>query len=105
MVSLVTGASGFVGSHVLDTLLAEGRPARALVRSPPAAVGPHDAGAEVAVGDVRRPEVLAEAVRGADVVYHCAAAVGPGFSPREIREVSLAGARHLLEALRRAGGG
>jgi 2-alkyl-3-oxoalkanoate reductase len=105
MVSLVTGASGFVGSHVLDTLLAEGRPVRALVRSPSTAGGPRDAGAEVTLGDVRQPDVLAEAVRGADVVYHCAAAVGPDFSPREIREVSLAGARNLLEALRRAGTG
>jgi nucleoside-diphosphate-sugar epimerase len=105
MVSLVTGASGFVGRHILDALLAEGNHVRALVRSPSAVRGPRDAGAEVMVGDVRRPDVLSQAVRGVDVVYHCAAAVGPAYSVREIRDVSLAGARHLLEALRRAGAG
>jgi nucleoside-diphosphate-sugar epimerase len=105
MGSLVTGATGLVGSHVLDALLAEGGAVRALVRDPAAAQGLAQAGAEVRLGDVRDPNVLAEAVRGARVVYHCAAAVGPGYSPREIRDVGLSGARNLLEALRRAGAG
>jgi len=105
MVSLVTGASGFVGSHVLDALLAEGGAVRALVRDPAAAQDQRQAGAEVWVGDVREPNVLAEAVRGVDVVYHCAAAVGPGFSPHEIRDIGLKGVRHLLQALRQAGTG
>jgi nucleoside-diphosphate-sugar epimerase len=105
MLSLVTGASGFIGSHVLDALLAEGGPVRALVRDPAAAADLRAAGAEVRVGDVRQPGALEEAVRGAGVVYHCAAAVGPGFTPHEIRAVGLGGARNLLEALRRAGAG
>src|SRR5262249_45952879 len=105
MVSLVTGASGLVGSHVLDALLAEGCPVRALVRDPAVARARGQAGAEVWVGDVREPKVLAEAVRGVNVVYHCAAAVGPGFSPHEIRDIGLKGVRHLLQALRQAGAG
>jgi nucleoside-diphosphate-sugar epimerase len=105
MVSLVTGASGFVGSHVLDALLAEGGAVRALVRDSAAAQDQRQAGAEVLVGDVREPNVLVEAVEGVDVVYHCAAAVGPGFSPHEIRDIGLNGVRHLLQALRQAGAG
>lgn len=100
MVALVTGASGFVGSHVVDALRADGTDVRALVRTAAAAQELRDAGVEVRVGDVREPRVLADAVRGADVVYHCAAAVGPAYSPREIYDISMAGARHLLEALR-----
>jgi nucleoside-diphosphate-sugar epimerase len=103
MTALVTGASGFVGSHVVDALRADGTDVRALVRTPTAAQELRGAGVEVQVGDVREPRVLAEAVRGVDVVYHCAAAVGSAYSPREIYDISMAGARHLLEALRQDG--
>ncbi len=105
MVALVTGASGFVGSHVVDALRSQGMPVRALVRTPAAAQELRDAGIEVQAGDVCDPHVLREAVRGADVVYHCAAAVGPAYSPRQIHDISLAGVRHLLEALRQNGFG
>ncbi|HWG42636.1 MAG TPA: NAD-dependent epimerase/dehydratase family protein [Gemmataceae bacterium] len=105
MVTLVTGASGFVGSHVIDTLLAQGRAVRALVRNPTAAEELRDRGVEVQVGDVREAHVLTQAARGVDVIYHCAAAVGPAFSPREIHDIGLSGARHVLEALRQAGAG
>jgi nucleoside-diphosphate-sugar epimerase len=105
MVALVTGASGFVGSHVVDALRSQGMPVRALVRHAAAAQELRNAGVEVQVGDVCDPRVLQEAVRGVDVVYHCAAAVGPAYSPREIHDISLAGARHLLEALKQNGSG
>jgi nucleoside-diphosphate-sugar epimerase len=105
MVALVTGASGFVGSHVLDALRARGEPMRALARSPAAAQELRDGGVEVLLGDVRDPRVLASAVRGMDVVYHCAAGVGPAFSPRDIYDIGLSGVRNLLEGLRQAGSG
>jgi nucleoside-diphosphate-sugar epimerase len=101
---LVTGASGFVGSHLVDELLARGATVRALVRRPEAAPALHQRGVEVLVGDVQDPSVLQAAVRGVEGVYHCAAAVGPACSPREIREVSLTGVRHLLEAARASAG-
>lgn len=100
MTALVTGASGFVGSHLVETLRRQGMPVRALVRREEAAQPLRDAGVAVQVGDVCQSHVLSEAVRGADVVYHCAAAVGPAYSPREIHDISLAGVRNLLEALR-----
>jgi nucleoside-diphosphate-sugar epimerase len=105
MVALVTGASGFVGSHVVEALRGQGTPVRALVRTEAAAPSLREVGVEVQVGDVCDPYVLAEAVQGVDVVYHCAAAVGPAYSPRQIHDISLAGARNLLEALKRNGSG
>lgn len=105
MTALVTGGSGFVGSHVAEALHGQGVAVRALVRTEAAAQPLRDAGIEVQVGNVCQPHVLAEAVRGVDVVYHCAAAVGPAYSPREIHDISLAGVRHLLEALRQNGSG
>jgi nucleoside-diphosphate-sugar epimerase len=105
LISLVTGATGFVGSHVVAALIAEGTAVRALIRNPAAAQEQREAGAEVQVGDVRDPNVMREAVRDVDVVYHCAAAVGPGFSAAEIRDVGLNGVHCLLEALRQTGTG
>jgi nucleoside-diphosphate-sugar epimerase len=105
MVSLVTGASGFVGSQVLDALRSQGQMVRAHLRDSSAAAELRQAGVEVIVGDVREPNVLAAAVRGADVVYHCAAAVGPAFSQREIHDIGLSGARNVLEGVRQAGAG
>lgn len=105
MAALVTGASGFVGSHVVDALHEQGVPVRGLVRTEASAQPLRDKGIEVQVGDVCEPHVLANAVRGVDVVYHCAAAVGPAYSPREIHDISLTGARRLLEALRQKGSG
>src|SRR5262249_60746293 len=46
-----------------------------------------------------------EGVRGVNGVYSGAPAVGPGFSPHEIRDIGLKGVRHLLQALRQAGAG
>lgn len=105
MLTLVTGASGFVGSHVIDALLSQGATVRAQVRTPAAAQELRARGVETITGDVRDPQLLAPALRGVDVVYHCAAAVGPGFRAREIHEVGREGTRNVLEGLRQAGAG
>ena len=69
---LVTGGGGFIGSHLVETLLARGPAVRCLVRSPERAQKLRELGAEVVVGDLDDPERLAEATRGASVVYHLA---------------------------------
>ena len=80
---LVTGGAGFIGSHVVDALLARGDEVRVLDALLPAAhaaggAPPLPAGAELVVGDVRDPDTVRAALRGVDAVSHQAAMVGLG---------------------------
>ncbi|MGW2254324.1 condensation domain-containing protein [Kitasatospora sp. NPDC001660] len=68
---LVTGATGGVGAAVLQELMAQGRPVRALVR-PESAHLPALNGVELAEGDLADPDSLRRAVEGADAVIHAA---------------------------------
>ena len=73
---LVTGATGFLGRHIVDALLARGHQVRALHRSNAAHSLP--AGVELAQVDLRTAEGLREALAGTDVVIHAAAVMrGP----------------------------
>ncbi len=105
MASLVTGATGFIGSHVVEELLARGERVVALVRDPAKVAGLQKAGADLMTGDVCDPASLAPAVRDVDVVYHCAAAVGPGHSRQSIYAINHDGVRNTLSALRQGGYG
>ncbi|WP_438486721.1 SDR family oxidoreductase [Streptomyces sp. S186] len=67
MTVLVTGATGAVGRHVVDGLLAAGAPVRALTRRPQEAGLP--AGTEVYEGDLTRPHTLTAALAGAERLY------------------------------------
>jgi dTDP-L-rhamnose 4-epimerase len=81
-VILVTGGAGFVGSHIVDALLAEGREVRVLDSLHPLAhVEPPDYlpdGAELVIGDVRDPAAVARCLGGVTAVCHQAAMVGLG---------------------------
>lgn len=99
---LVTGATGFVGSHLLDELLARGVEVRALVRAPHQAETIRQRGVDVRLGDIREPGLMNVIVRDIDVVYHCAAAVGPNHSRQTIYETNLTGVLNLLHALHQA---
>ncbi len=73
---LVTGATGFVGGHLVDQLLARGDAVTALVRSPDKARRLADLGVRLIQGSLENPQALADAVAGQDVVYHSAALTG-----------------------------
>jgi nucleoside-diphosphate-sugar epimerase len=68
---LVTGGTGFVGSHLLDTLSARGMPARCLLR-PTAVPRRLPSGVEAAPGDLVTGQGLDTALRGVDTVIHLA---------------------------------
>ncbi|HUF13338.1 MAG TPA: NAD-dependent epimerase/dehydratase family protein [Longimicrobiales bacterium] len=72
--AMVTGATGFVGSHLVDALRAESVPIRAVVRATSTTQRLVAAGVEVVVADLADAAALAEAMRGVSVVYHLAAA-------------------------------
>jgi dTDP-L-rhamnose 4-epimerase len=103
---LVTGGAGFIGSHVVDALLADGREVRAVDALLPAAHRERpdylDPAAEWIEGDLRDPEVAARAVRGVGAVSHQAAMVGLGVDlgdlPAYVAHNDLATAQ-LLRAL------
>jgi dihydroflavonol-4-reductase len=96
----LTGASGFVGTHVLEALLARGYRVRALMRGAPGL----PPGATPVSGDLRSPASLVSSLRGCRYVIHTAALYS--FSPRDraaIHEVNVRGTESLLEAARIAG--
>jgi len=68
----LTGATGFIGSHVIPELLAHGHQVLGLARSEAGADQLRSAGADVHHGDLERPETLASGVAAADAVIHCA---------------------------------
>lgn len=101
---LVTGATGFTGSHLARTLRERGYHVRALVRSR-ARLGLLDPeGIELVEGDLKDGASLDKACSGMDDVYHVAALYRrEGVSVREFYEVNAEGTRRLLEAAERNG--
>jgi dihydroflavonol-4-reductase len=104
MRSLVTGASGFVGSHVARMLVERGEQVQVLVR-PQSSLKPLEGmPVEKVFGDLREPESLDRAVEGVDRVFHVAADYRLGaLNPQEIYDANVNGTRNLLKAASRAG--
>ena len=103
---LVTGGAGFIGSHLVDRLLAAGHEVR-ILDNPDPQVHPHGRPgyltheAELIVGDVRDRDAVRRALAGMDRLVHFAAAVGVGQSMYEIERytsVNSIGCAVVLEA-------
>lgn len=94
---LVTGASGAIGSRVVEQLRGEGRPVRCLVRRRPVANAD-----ELVWGDLGDGSTLDAAVQGAEVVLHLAAVTHARRS-RDYVETNLNGTKRLLDAAARHG--
>lgn len=103
--ALVTGATGFVGSHVVRALVDAGHETRALKRatSNMAALG-EVGGYEPVIGDIMDPASLAVAMDGCDWVFHVAAVSDYWRKSMDwMYEVNVQGTRNVLEAAQQAG--
>ncbi len=103
MRTLVTGATGLLGSHVVDALVEQGDFVRALVVPGDPAEQLARARIEICRGDLCDPSSLASAVAGIDRVLHCAARKGPWGPGSEHNKVNIRGVENLLRAAMTAG--
>lgn len=101
--TVVTGGAGFIGSHLVEKLVAEGRKVR-VVERPGAGVDHLPRGVEVVRADIRDREAVRSAMTGAEHVFHLAA--NPNLWVRDRREfdaVNHRGTIHVLDAAINAG--
>ena len=104
MKALVTGGSGFIGSHVVDRLRAAGHETRIFDLVP----SPHHSPSEVEIvlGDLCDPSAVRRAVAGCDAVFHLAAVADVDQvtrDPAQADRVNVHGTQSLLDGVREAG--
>jgi dTDP-glucose 4,6-dehydratase len=109
--ALVTGAGGFIGSHLVELLVREGFEVRAFLRYNgrddrgqvdrlPADI---QAAIEVYRGDLKDPEAVRTAVQGREVVFHLGALIAIPYSyinPLDVVQTNVTGTAHVLDACR-----
>jgi dihydroflavonol-4-reductase len=102
--TLVTGAAGFLGSHVARQLVARGDEVRVLLRASSTNRAIADLSLEYVTGDLRDPASLDRAMKGVKRVFHVAADYRLWAKrSREIYDSNVGGTKNLLEAAKRAG--
>jgi len=99
---LVTGASGFIGRHLTEALVARGDRVTCLVRDEANAKRIGSANVQLRFGDVTRPDSLAAAIEGQSVVYHVAGVMQPRRTA-DFYRVNTEGARNVASACAAAG--
>lgn len=100
----LTGATGFVGSHVARAYAAQGAELRLLSRATSSKAALEGLAAEVVIGDLREPESLRTAVRGCDALVHVAADYRLWVkNPQAMYAANVDGTRELLRIAREEG--
>jgi dihydroflavonol-4-reductase len=103
-ISLVTGANGFLGAHVVRALIARGDRVRALARENADTSALHGVDCEIVRGDVRDIESLRRAVKGCEEVYHVAADYRLWVvDDAPMYAINVEGTRNVIAAAREAG--
>jgi dihydroflavonol-4-reductase len=102
MLAFLTGATGFVGSHVARALADQGARLRLLVRANSNTKNISGIDAELVTGDLREPASLEKAIGGCDAVFHVAADYRLWVrDPEEMFRANVEGSRAILDAARR----
>jgi nucleoside-diphosphate-sugar epimerase len=101
--ALVTGATGFIGSHLAERLVAAGARVRGLARDAAKGAWLAGRGVEIIQGDLTDAESLRRAARGCTIVFSVAGWTGQPHSAEVARRVSVEGVRGLIEAAIDAG--
>ncbi len=101
--NLVTGATGFLGSHIAEKLVKNGQPTKALVRPTSNVSFLNQLGIETVVGDLSDPNSLEAALEGVDVVYHAAAKVGDWGVWPDFERDTIQATANLAQASKNAG--
>lgn len=99
---LVTGGTGFVGSHLIKRMRQEGIPVRAIVRDPDKSRALNDLGVDVVKGDVLDTDSLEKATIGVERIVHLVGIIQEAASAT-FQGVHVDGTRNLLEAARKSG--
>lgn len=93
---LVTGATGFIGRHLVNRLLADNQQLRLFVRREPSGSLRSDPRVEVVLGDLGDPEAVDRAVSGISLIYHVGAAMSG--SAHDFERGTVAGTRNVVES-------
>ena len=101
--ALVTGATGMLGSYLVQRLMEGGYHVRALARSPGSATWLQEMGAEVVGGELADATALIAGASGCDAVVHAAAAIGPQSDWETFRAGNVEGTSNVVDACVRAG--
>ncbi len=101
---LVTGATGFIGRHVVRANVEKGNQVRALVLpGDEAETVIKKLGVETVTGDIRDYESVKQAAAGREIIFHCAAVVTDWAPARLFKEVTVGGAENICRAAVDAG--
>ncbi len=103
--NVVTGATGLLGGHIAEQLLAQGQRVRAITRPASNTAELAKLGAELAPVGLHDPDAMRKAFDGAACVYHCAACVSDWSAWRDHRRDTIDATRNVLDAARGAGVG
>lgn len=98
MRNLVTGATGFIGSHIAERLVRDGEDVTAFVRKTSRIDFLKTIGVKFAYGDINDTGSARNAMKGIDIVYHSAALADEWISSEEAYKVNVEGTRNLLDA-------
>jgi len=96
---LVTGGTGFLGSHLVRVLLERGEDVRCLVRSTSRRDNLQDLSVELVTGDLSDLDSIRKAIDGCSIVYHCAADYRLWCkNPAEMYQSNLGGSNNIMQA-------